>query len=215
MYVNGHAMGRIWSIGPQQTLYVPGCWLKKGKNEVIVLDVVGPKEAVVWGQAEPELNKLQLEKSNKHNNIGDKPDLNSATPVVAGAFNGGNGWQTVKFPSAAKGRYLAIEVASNQDGKDVTAIAELYLQGADGKRLSREPWVAKYADSEEENGNHTLDKVYDLQESTYWQTVRGASLPHLMVIDLGSVQTVTALEYLPRAEQGAPGSAKNYKVYLY
>jgi len=215
VYVNGHAMGRIWSIGPQQTLYVPGCWLKKGKNEVIVLDVVGPKETVVWGQAEPELNKLQLEKSNKHNNIGDKPDLNSATPVVAGAFNGGNGWQTVKFPSAAKGRYLAIEVASNQDGKDVTAIAELYLQGTDGKRLSREPWVAKYADSEEENGNHTLDKVYDLQESTYWQTVRGASLPHLMVIDLGSVQTVTALEYLPRAEQGAPGSAKNYKVYLY
>ena len=215
VYVNGHAMGRIWSIGPQQTLYVPGCWLKKGKNEIIVLDVVGPKETVVWGQAEPELNKLQLEKSNKHNNIGDKPDLNSATPVVAGAFNGGNGWQTVKFPSAAKGRYLAIEVVSNQDGKDVTAIAELYLQGADGKRLSREPWVAKYADSEEENGNHTLDKVYDLQESTYWQTVRGASLPHLMVIDLGSVQTVTALEYLPRAEQGAPGSAKNYKVYLY
>ncbi len=215
VYVNGHAMGRIWSIGPQQTLYVPGCWLKKCKNEVIVLDVVGPKETVVWGQAELELNKLQLEKSNKHNNIGDKPDLNSATPVVAGAFNGGNGWQTVKFPSAAKGRYLAIEVASNQDGKDVTAIAELYLQGADGKRLSREPWVAKYADSEEENGNHTLDKVYDLQESTYWQTVRGASLPHLMVIDLGSVQTVTALEYLPRAEQGAPGSAKNYKVYLY
>ena len=215
VYVNGHAMGRIWSIGPQQTLYIPGCWLKKGKNEIIVLDVVGPKQPVVWGQDKPELNKLQLEKSNKHNNIGDKPDLNSATPVVAGAFNGGNGWQTVKFPSAAKGRYLAIEVASNQDGKDVTAIAELYLQGADGKRLSREPWVAKYADSEEENGNHTLDKVYDLQESTYWQTVRGASLPHLMVIDLGSVQTVTALEYLPRAEQGAPGSAKNYKVYLY
>ena len=215
VWVNGHAMGRIWSIGPQQTLYVPGCWLKNGKNEVIVLDVVGPKEAVVWGQAEPELNKLQLEKSNKHNNIGDKPDLNSATPVVAGAFNGGNGWQTIKFPSAAKGRYLAIEVSSNQDGKDVTAIAELYLQGADGKRLSREPWVAKYADSEEENGNHTLDKVYDLQESTYWQTVRGASLPHLMVVDLGSEQTVTALEYLPRAEQGAPGSAKNYKVYIY
>ena len=215
VWVNGHAMGRIWSIGPQQTLYVPGCWLKKGKNEIIVLDVVGPKEAVVWGQAEPELNKLQLEKSNKHNNIGDKPDLNSATPVVAGAFSGGNGWQTIKFPSAAKGRYLAIEVSSNQDGKDVTAIAELYLQGADGKRLSREPWVAKYADSEEENGNHTLDKVYDLQESTYWQTVRGASLPHLMVVDLGSEQTVTALEYLPRAEEGAPGSAKNYKVYIY
>ncbi|MBQ6062489.1 MAG: beta-galactosidase [Prevotella sp.] len=215
VYVNGHAMGRIWSIGPQQTLYVPGCWLKKGKNEVIVLDVVGPKEAVVWGQAEPELNKLQLEKSNKHNNIGDKPDLNSMTPVVAGAFKGGNGWQTITFPNAAKGRYLAIEITSNQDGGDVSAIAELYLQGADGKRLSREPWVAKYADSENENGNHTLDKVYDLQESTYWQTTKGAGFPHLLVIDLGGTQNVKALEYLPRAEQGAPGSVKDYRVFIY
>ena len=215
VWVNGHALGRIWSIGPQQTLYVPGCWLKKGKNEIIVLDVVGPKETVVWGQAEPELNKLQLEKSNKHNNIGDKPDLNSATPAATGAFNAGNGWQTVKFNTPQKGRYLAIECTSTQDGKAQVAIAELYLQGTDGKRISREPWTTKYANSEEENGNHTGDKVYDLQESTYWQTEKSATLPHLLVIDLGSEQTISALEYLPRAEQGAPGSVKNYKIYLY
>ncbi len=215
VWVNGHALGRIWSIGPQQTLYVPGCWLKKGKNEIIVLDVVGPKEAVVWGQAEPELNKLQLEKSNKHNNIGDKPDLNSATPAATGAFNAGNGWQTVKFNAPQKGRYLAIECTSTQDGKAQVAIAELYLQGTDGKRISREPWTTKYANSEEDNGNHTGDKVYDLQESTYWQTEKSATLPHLLVIDLGSEQTISALEYLPRAEQGAPGSVKNYKIYLY
>lgn len=215
VYVNGHAMGRIWSIGPQQTLYIPGCWLKKGKNEVIVLDVVGPKEPVVWGQDKPELNKLQLEKSNKHNNIGDKPDLNSQTPIISSQFKAGNGWQTITFPQAAKGRYLAIEINSTQSGDDVAAIAELYLQGTDGKRLSREPWIAKYADSENENGNHTLDKVYDLQESTYWQTTKGAGFPHLIVIDLSSVQTVKALEYLPRAEQGAPGSVKDYKIFVY
>ena len=223
VWVNGHAMGRIWSIGPQQTLYIPGCWLKKGKNEVIVLDVVGPREAVVWGQAEPELNKLQLEKSNKHNNIGDKPDLNSATPVAVtgGSAAGvvttatGNGWQTFRFAAPQKGRYLAIEILSTQKDGDRVAIAELYLQGTDGKRLSREPWTTKYANSEEENGNHTGDKVFDLQESTYWQTEKGASAPHLLVIDLGSEQTIHALEYLPRAEQGAPGSVKNFKIYLY
>ena len=215
VYVNGHAMGRIWSIGPQQTLYVPGCWLKKGKNEVIVLDVVGPREAVVCGQAEPELNKLQLEQSNKHNNIGDKPDLNSATPVATGAFKAGNGWQTINFGKAAKGRYLAIECLSTQKDGDRVAIAELYLQGADGKRLSREPWKTKYANSEDEAGNHLGDKVFDLQESTYWQTEKGSSAPHLLVIDLGSEQNVKALEYLPRAEQGAPGSVKNFKIYLY
>ena len=215
VYVNGHAMGRIWSIGPQQTLYVPGCWLKKGKNEIIVLDVVGPRKAVVWGQAEPELNKLQLEKSNKHNNIGDKPDLNSATPVATGAFKAGNGWQTIQFGKTAKGRYLAIECLSTQKDGERVAIAELYLQGQDGKRISREPWKTKYANSEDEGGNHLGDKVFDLQESTYWQTEKGASAPHLLVIDLGSEQTVNALEYLPRAEQGAPGSIKNFKVYVY
>ena len=215
VWVNGHAMGRFWSIGPQQTLYVPGCWLKKGQNEVIVLDVIGPKETVVWGQAEPELNKLQLEKSNKHNNIGDKPDLNSATPIANGQFKAGNGWQTIQFGKTAKGRYLAIECLSTQKDGDRVAIAELYVQGLDGERLSREPWTTKYANSEEENGNHTGDKVFDLQESTYWQTEKAADFPHLLVIDLGSEQNIIGIEYLPRAEQGAPGSIKKFKVFIY
>ncbi len=33
VYVNGHGIGRIWEIGPQQTLYMPGCWLKEGEND--------------------------------------------------------------------------------------------------------------------------------------------------------------------------------------
>jgi beta-galactosidase len=216
VYVNGHPMGRIWHIGPQQTLYVPGCWLKKGQNEVIVLDVVGPKgEPVVFGQDKPELDKLNLEKTSKHNNPGDCPDLNSASPVAKGQFTAGNGWQTVKFGNTVRGRYVAIEAGSTQAGDDVVAVAELYLQDANGKRLSREPWTTKYADSENENGNHMGDKVFDLQESTYWQTTKGSGFPHLLVIDLGSEQTISALEYLPRAEQGAPGSIKDYRIFVY
>ena len=215
VWVNGHAMGRIWSIGPQQTLYVPGCWLKKGQNEIVVLDVVGPKAVTVWGQDKPELNKLQLEKSNKHNADADKPNLSTMAPVAQGTFEGGNGWQTIRFAAPQKGRYLAIACLSTQKDGDRVAIAELYVQGTDGKRLSREPWTTKYANSEEDNGNHTGDKVFDLQESTYWQTEKSARAPHLLVIDFGSVQTVSALEYLPRAEQGAPGSVKNYAIYLY
>ena len=215
VYVNGHALGRFWRIGPQQTLYCPGAWLKKGKNELVVLDVVGTDNPTLWGQDRPELDKLQLEKSNKHNNIGDKPDLNSMTPVFAGAMKGGNGWQTVKFDKSARGRYLAIEITSNQDGKDISAVAELYLQNTDGQRISREPWTTKYADSESDMGNHTGDKVFDLQESTYWQTIPGSGFPHLLVIDLGSPQTITALDYLPRAEQGAPGSIKDVRIFMY
>ena len=216
VYVNGYAVGRFWNIGPQQTLYVPGCWLKKGQNEVIVLDVVGPSGApCLFAQDHPELDKLNVEKSQTHNNPGDKPDLNSATPVAKGAFAAGNGWQMVTFDAPQKGRYVAIEALSTQKGNDDVAIAEIYLRDAEGHRLSREPWTIKYADSEEiRRGNNTADKTYDLQESTYWRTGKGAKLPHLMVIDLGREQTVSGLDYLPRAEEGAPGSIKDYRIFV-
>ena len=216
VYVNGHAIGRFWNIGPQQTLYLPGCWLKQGRNEVIVLDVVGPKgEPTSFGQDKPELDKLNLERTNKHNNPGDRPDLNSLTPVAQGTLDSGNGWQTVKFARPATGRYLAIEALSAQDGQEFAQIAELYALDNKGQRLSREPWTAKYADSESaEQENRTADKTFDLQESTYWSTMKGSPYPHLLVIDLGSEQTLTGIDYLPRAEQGAPGGLKDYKIFL-
>lgn len=244
VYVNGHAIGRFWSIGPQQTLYVPGCWLKKGRNEVVVLDVVGPsldayapsimknlkkaKKAKsandsqyalhpsLFAQNRPELDKLNIEKSRTHNNPGDKPDLNSATPAVVAQFAPGNGWQTVRLNAPVKGRFVAVQVSSTHAGGSDASIAELYIRDAEGNRLSREPWVVKYADSEDIlRGNFTADKVFDLQESTYWRTAKAAALPHLIVIDLGSEQTVSALDYLPRAEQGAPGSIKDFQVFVY
>lgn len=215
VWINGHAIGRFWNIGPQQTLYVPGCWLKKGDNEVIVLDIVGPKEGgVAFCQDHPELDKLNREKAVKHNNPKDRPDLSTMKPALTTQFATGNGWQRVAFAAQAKGRYVAIECQSVHSGNAVS-IAEIYLTGADGKRLSREQWSVKYADSENERGNNTGDKAFDLQESTYWQTAKGAALPHLLVIDLGSTETVTGIEYLPRAEQGAPESVKDCRVFLF
>jgi beta-galactosidase len=42
VWINGHHLGRFWSIGPQQTLYVPGPWLKRGLNEVVVFCMTPP-----------------------------------------------------------------------------------------------------------------------------------------------------------------------------
>jgi beta-galactosidase len=39
VWVNGHNLGRHWKIGPQQTLFCPGVWLRKGPNEIVVLDL--------------------------------------------------------------------------------------------------------------------------------------------------------------------------------
>lgn len=38
VFVNGHHLGRYWSIGPQQTLFLPGVWLKKGENEIVIFE---------------------------------------------------------------------------------------------------------------------------------------------------------------------------------
>jgi len=56
VWINGHNLGRYWSIGPQQTLYVPVEWLKKGKNEVVVLELLKPQEELS-SLSEPILNE--------------------------------------------------------------------------------------------------------------------------------------------------------------
>jgi beta-galactosidase len=56
VWVNGHALGRIWNIGPQKTLYLPGPWLKKGANDVIVFDLEGGPGRTIDGKSAPILN---------------------------------------------------------------------------------------------------------------------------------------------------------------
>ena len=52
-WINGHHLGRYWQIGPQQTLYVPGVWLKPGRNEVVVLEVEGGTGRSLQGLVAP------------------------------------------------------------------------------------------------------------------------------------------------------------------
>ncbi len=49
LYVNGHNLGRFWNVGPQQRLYCPASWLKKGKNEIIVFDLLSSAAVPVKG----------------------------------------------------------------------------------------------------------------------------------------------------------------------
>ncbi len=215
VWVNGRAMGRFWEIGPQQTLFMPGCWLKEGENEIIVLDLKGPKEATIKGLTKPILDELREKAPETHRKAGQKLVLDGETVAQQGTLNKGNGWQEVKFGSPVKGRYFCLEARSSWDGTNVAAIAEFDVLGANGKPVSREPWKIMYANSEEtRSGNCTADKIFDLQESTFWSTVDNTAYPHQVVIDLGKEYDVTGFRYLPRAEKDAPGMIKEYKVYV-
>ena len=215
VWVNGKAIGRFWKIGPQQTLYMPGCWLKKGKNEIVVLDLLGPDRAEIQGLKQPILDMLRAEEPLTHRKEGENLSLKGETPVATGNMKAGNGWQEITFSRPVKGRYVCLEALNSQDGKNNAAIAELYLLDENGKPLSRQNWQIDYADSESTSwGNFSADKVYDLQESTYWSTSEDAPYPHALVIDLQESCTINGLRYLPRAEEGAPGAIKGYKVYV-
>lgn len=215
VYVNGHPMGRIWEIGPQQTLYMPGCWLKKGENEIIVFDVLGPKEAKSEGLKEPKLDQLLQKKRLVHREEGQELNLASENHAAAGSFKSGNGWQEVKLDKSVRGRYICLEALDAINGKNIAAVAEMYVLDGKGERLSREPWTVVYADSEDLKGvNRSADKTFDLQESTYWQTAPDANFPHAIVIDLGSEREITGFQYLPRMEAEVPGGIKDYRFYV-
>ncbi|HEX8145048.1 MAG TPA: glycoside hydrolase family 35 protein [Pyrinomonadaceae bacterium] len=49
VWINGHNLGRYWRIGPQQSLFVPSGWLRKGQNEIIVLDLEEGRSRSVQG----------------------------------------------------------------------------------------------------------------------------------------------------------------------
>lgn len=215
VYVNGHPMGRIWNIGPQQTLYMPGVWLKKGENEILILDILGPDETRVEGLTAPLLDNLKNKKRITHREEGQTLKLAAEKPVLTSSFKPGNGWQEARFDAPVKGRYIAIEALDAIDGKDLACIAEMYVLNDKGERLSREPWTVVYADSEDVGKvNRSADKIFDLQESTYWSTVPGTPYPHSVVIDLGASHKLSGIQYLPRMESEVPGAIKSYKVYV-
>ncbi len=51
VWINQVALGRFWSIGPQYTLFVPGPWLNKGRNEIVFFDLMGTSADVLKSTA--------------------------------------------------------------------------------------------------------------------------------------------------------------------
>lgn len=215
VWVNGKSIGRFWEIGPQQTLYVPGVWLRKGDNEIIVLDHKGPRKTMIKGLDRPMLDMLRPEESLLHRKKGETLKLDNEIPLIESSFAVGNGWKSSAFGKTVKARYICLEVISSHNSEKEVAIAELYLTEGSGKNLSRQNWKIVYADSENlRGGNNSAEKVFDLQESTYWKTERNDGFPHQIVIDLGKEENFSGFRYLPRVEENSPGAIKEFKFYI-
>ncbi len=216
VWVNGKGLGRFWNIGPTQTMYLPGPWLKEGDNEIIILDISGPEKQVVKGLKQPVLNVLHVPKVVIHHTKTQKLDLSNERPLFEMTYKPGKELQAIHF-TKTEARYFCFEILSSQRDDPFATMAEIYLLNEQGKKLSRKKWKVLFADSEELEGNDgNATNVFDLQPTTFWHTEWMNSAPkhpHYLVIDIGETQAVAGLEYLPR--QDSPnGRIKDFRFYL-
>jgi beta-galactosidase len=66
IFVNGINIGRYWNVGPQQTLYLPGAWLHKGRNSIVVFELDGHDGAPeITGLTQPILTQLNAGTSSR------------------------------------------------------------------------------------------------------------------------------------------------------
>jgi beta-galactosidase len=218
VWVNGHCLGRFWNIGPTQTAYAPGCWLHTGKNEIVILDYVGPEKPEIAGVEKPVLDELRPEKDFARSHRPPvKLNLDAATPVFSGSFAPGAETQEIKFAAPATGQFFCLESLNAQDGKPFAAVAELDLLGGDGKPISHDGWTIAHVDSEERNAEDgSAENAIDGQTANYWQTEwkdASPNHPHQLILNLGKSQTISGFRYVPRQSEGS-GRIKDFRAYV-
>ncbi len=219
LWINGRCMGRFWNIGPTQTMYVPGPWLKRGHNEAIVLDLLGPQTPALAGRERPILDQVrpQLDFVKKVQQA--TLALAGIQPIHTGTFAPGPAAQEVRFARPVTGRQFCLETLNAIDGKGFAAVAELDLLDADGKTIPHTVWTIAYVDSEErvsEDGS-ALNAING-QTADFWHTEWSQAQPdhpHHLVIDLGRPTVISGFRYTPRpGDSSHGGRIKDYKVYV-
>jgi beta-galactosidase len=218
VWVNGHCLGRFWNIGPSQTVYSPGCWLHAGKNEIVILDLLGPDNPVVAGLHRPILDQLRPEldfATVRRPSV--KVNLGSVTLVHTGSFAPGPDTQEINFIAPASGRFFCLESLNAHDGKANAAVAELDLVSTDGKPINHSGWTIAYVDSEERNQEDgSAENAIDGQTADMWRTEwvnASPSHPHRLILDLGRTQRIAGFRYVPRQSEGG-GRIKDYRIYV-
>ncbi len=209
VWVNGKPLGRFWEIGPQQTLYLPGVWLKEGENEVLILDIIGPRETTLQALKDPINDTLQSFGETAVSQ-GTKPDLKGIEPIIALEGPLKKGWNNIQANRIQSGRYAVIEIEGN--GISNSALAELYLLDREGRKVNRDNWRGIYWSSADLAHNRGIDKLYDLQESTSWESAESG--PQTLVIDLGQDYEIQGAEVLTGQQTGDGLMPINLKIYI-
>lgn len=114
-------------------------------------------------------------------------------------------------------RYVRLVAQSEVSGNPWTSIAELNVVGQNGVNLSRTGWSVTVDSEETVAANNPGANAIDGNNNTFWHTNYSNSpddpVPHELVIDMQSAQTITGFKQLPRQDGGVNGRISNYSFY--
>ena len=211
-WVNGHNLGRFWSIGPQQTLYVPGCWLKEGANEVVILDFFGPRGAsdIVFRET-PILDKLQPETDfNRTTRPTEK--FVGGTEIATGTFPDTDEAQVVMFSTPVSGSFFTLQARTTHDKKNLATISEFDLLDQNGNPLTALGLTVSGVDSEEEiREDGVAENAIDGQIEACWQT-SSRTLPHWIEFAVPQKTEIHGLRYTPKQNKSI-GRIKDWTFF--
>ncbi len=211
-WINGRSLGKFWNIGPQQTLYVPGPWLKKGQNELVVFAFEDTGARTVKGLKEPILDQLGADKNKREKstlNYSLKPVLESGDVVLKAEMSNEQGWQEFEFDSPVTMRHLALEALSTNDGKPA-GICELDVIDKDGNVLTKDTWKVVYTSSEVEDKGFA-EYIIDGNLGTQWKAGENDQHP-CVIVDLGEITSVSGVR-LRHSYYEQSGRLKELRLY--
>ncbi len=214
VWVNGKSLGKFWGIGPQQTMYLPAPWLKKGKNEIVVFEMESTGKRTLCGVDRPILDRLGPDKNSfkvarEYNRV---PVLDEFDGVFRGKAAKKSGWQEFKFDGTKTLRHLCIDIQSTYGGRN-TAICEVELLDEGGNVINKRKWNIVHTNTETVIDG-VAENMIDGKEDTAWRSAAGEvkDMPHQVIIDLGNIRTVSAFRiYMNDAEK--KNGVKELRLY--
>lgn len=216
VWVNGKSLGKFWQIGPQQTLYLPGPWLKKGKNEIVVFEMEDTGCRTLSGLDKPVLNVLGKDKNGRKHQERDYtkiPVLDRGDVVLKASLENKNGWQEFTFKRPATMRHLCFEALNSYDNK-FSCVSEIELLDEAGNSLPKDSWQIVYTNTEQ-TGEGYAEQMIDDDVSSYWHSQwmgEVTPFPHRVIVDLGEIQAVKGIRIRHRSTSMA-GCVKDFCLY--
>lgn len=200
LFINGHSIGKFWYIGPQQTYYVPGCWLKEGVNTLAIMELSPQGMETVEFLDQPILNEVKPDKNIRPKKIrtGVAPKLESGDKLLSVTLTPGPDEQKFAFQEVQTLRHLCLKLKSGFNADPFAALAEVKVYDADGKQIKpNKSWTIQYLSSEENQKEEAVgENLFDGNSGTLWHSRyhnNPAPFPHVIVIDMGEIHQVKSV----------------------